>query len=75
LEIREVNDYAATLPQTVQSVYEQDKNVWGMEAILAKDDMFPIRSYKDFESSAEDEKKFDPISVLFEVLGAIQLIK
>lgn len=72
LEIREVNDYAATLPQTVQSVYEQDKNVWGMEAILAKDDMFPIRSYKDFESSAEDEKKFDPISVLFEVLGKIK---
>jgi len=68
VEVVEVPDYIEKFPQTIAEMNERDYDFWGAEIALAKDDIYPVKSYVAFESPAE-EKQFDPISVLLEFLG------
>lgn len=71
LDIIEVPDYVSRFPEKVYQMYEKGLDLWGTEMVLAKDDMFPIKTYTDFENEAE-EKSFDPISTFLEVLGKLK---
>ncbi len=70
MDILEAKDYMETLPKTLDEIEAKDLEFWGTEMILNKEDAYPIKSYKYFESEAE-EKQFDPISTFFEVLGKV----
>lgn len=71
LDIIEVPDYIDKLPEKVYEVYEKGLDMWGTEMTLRKDDMYPIKTYTDFENEAE-EKSFDPISSFLEILGKLK---
>jgi len=71
IEIVEVEDYIDRyLPDNLTELKESGRDIWGGEMKLVKEDAYPIKSYKDFESP-EEEKQFDPASVFLEVLGKI----
>ena len=81
VELQEVNDYMDLFPKTSREILEQNREIWGTEYILARDDAYPIKTYTHFESDAitkHDEtkqieiKQFDPISNLLEVLGKVR---
>lgn len=68
-EITEVEDYVNEVP----TQYPNDThNVWGTEVILAKKDVYPIRTYRFFEDSVSGEFK-DPIASLLETMSKIQV--
>jgi hypothetical protein len=71
LDIAEVDDYLDAFPQTIPEMYSRGLDMWGTEMLLARDAAYPIKSYEDFESEADD-KKFDPISVFLEILGKLK---
>lgn len=67
-EIMQVEDYVTNVP----SYYpDEEWEMWGTEAKLQKDDIFPIKTYSEF---VEDiEKGFiDPIAQLVESMSAIE---
>lgn len=67
-EITEVEDYVGTVPDK----YPNDThNIWGCEVILARNDAYPIRTYKEFEDSVSGEFK-DPLSSLLETMSKIK---
>lgn len=67
-EITEVEDYVGTVPD----IYPNDThNIWGSEVILARDDVYPIRTYKEFEDSVSGEFK-DPLASLLETMNKIK---
>jgi hypothetical protein len=68
IELVEVNDYTDNFPKNLVELEERGLDIWGTEMILAKEDAYPIKTYKDFESPDED-KQYDPISAFLEVLG------
>ncbi|MGC8776066.1 MAG: hypothetical protein ACP5QN_02025 [Minisyncoccia bacterium] len=68
LELVEVDDYADDLPKNLVDLEERGLNLFGTEMILTKEDAYPIKTYKDFESPDEN-KEYDPISTFLEVLG------
>lgn len=68
IEIFEAQDY--TLP----IAYNPEVNtVWATEFDLTKPDVFPIKTYIDYEldKNPEEEYKIDPITPLIEFLGGI----
>jgi hypothetical protein len=68
VEIYEVEDYATTLH------YDPDAmSIWGCDFKLSKDDVYPIKSYIDYELDRDpkEEFKIDPISHLFEILSTV----
>jgi len=71
LEIVDADDYVDKLPISVRETENQGYDMWGTEIILYKPEMYPIRSYKDFESP-DEEKQFDPMSGFMEVLGKLK---
>lgn len=71
LELTEVQDYARRLPPTYDELNASGYQLFGNELKLSKDDVYPIRSYMDFEASIE-EKEVDPIAGLIEILGVIK---
>ncbi len=71
LDIIEVPDYISRFPEKVYEMYEKNLDLWGIEMTLAKEEMFPIKTYTDFEDEAE-EKNFDPVSTFLEVLGKLK---
>ncbi|PWB38230.1 MAG: hypothetical protein C3F02_04460 [Parcubacteria group bacterium] len=67
-EITEVEDYVNTVPDK----YPNDThNIWGTEVILARNDVFPIKTYKEFEDSVSGEFK-DPLASLLETMSKIK---
>ncbi len=70
LDIVEVPDYMDKIPETVRDIYEEGLDMWGSEMLLTKAEYYPIKTYVDFESEA-DEKKFDPISTFLEVFAKL----
>jgi len=70
VEVFEVEDYVEKLPKNVEEMYRADKNMWGTEMVLSKEAAYPIKTYTNFESEAED-RQFDPISSFLEVLGKL----
>ncbi|MDO8566181.1 MAG: hypothetical protein Q7S04_03300 [Candidatus Moranbacteria bacterium] len=67
IEIVEVPDYVHTVPITVPN---KDWELWGCDFGLAKDDLYPIRTYKYFEESVTG-KMIDPLGGVIETMGKI----
>lgn len=71
IEIEEVEDYIEKLPRTMEEMDERGMDLWGSDMLLSRESAFPIRTYDQFESEAE-EKQYDPISSFLEILGALK---
>lgn len=72
IEISEAEDYTEELVTggRLNPDYEAD----GMEFILTKEDVYPIKTYIDHglhETGAEEEQKTDPITSILEFMGSI----
>lgn len=69
VEITEsAQDYTSRFPSHLQDLYDTGYDMWGSELQLVKEDVYPIRTYVEFESS-EDAQNLDPISALIENLA------
>lgn len=71
VEVVEVDDYIDKLPENMTEVDHSGHDLFGSELLLAKDEAYPIRSYLEFESPDEN-KQYDPISHILEVLGQVK---
>jgi hypothetical protein len=69
LEIVEVDDYVSkSFPKNTEEMFKNGYDMWGSELVYVRDDVYPIKSYLDFESP-EEEKQYDPMSLMLEILG------
>lgn len=69
VEIKEVPDYTERVrKEDISSKYD----LWGATLELIKEDALPIRTYKDFEEMAAEEKIIDPIAAITEVMANIK---
>ena len=66
-EITEVEDYAKDFPTHFP---DPKYNVWGSEIILAKKDVYPIRTYPEFEDKISGELK-DPMASVMETMNSL----
>ena len=67
-EINEVEDYVTQFPNTFPNeTYE----MWGVELILDRDSIYPIRTYVDFEDRLTGEIK-DPLGYTLEQLAKMR---
>jgi len=71
VEVEEAEDYMKELPATTAEMYGRDSDLWGTEMILAKDGVYPIKTYTSFESDVE-ESSLDPIGALIEILAKMK---
>ncbi|TSC77344.1 MAG: hypothetical protein G01um101433_638 [Parcubacteria group bacterium Gr01-1014_33] len=78
IEVEEVEDYVDRMPRTFEELSNAGYNIFGNELTLskrAKDrtmlDMYPIRTYIDFEA-VDEIKELDPIAPLLELMGGIK---
>ena len=70
-EIAEVADYLDQLPAVVP---DGEWDIFGIEFALAKEDAYPIRTYRDILSLTPGQEEFikvDPLSSMLELLGRI----
>lgn len=70
-EITEVNDYTANTPN---SFPDEEYDLWGAEYVLAKDQMFPIKTYPEFEHQfgAPEELFKDPLAALMDLNSSLK---
>ncbi len=70
VEINEVEDYVDDFPPRLPNkIYD----VWGADFILTRDNSYPIRTYPEFDAPGkDDEKKFDPLAHLTEVMSKLK---
>jgi hypothetical protein len=70
-EINEVNDYTEGIPSHYPN---EEYNVWGAEFIPAKDEIYPIKTYKEFEhqASAPETQFKDPMAVLMDMMSSMK---
>lgn len=68
VELEEVEDYTKKLPHNAAELKANGYEIYGTELVLAKEAMYPMRTYRDFESP-DEETQFDPISVMLEMLA------
>lgn len=71
LEIVRAEDYTKKVPQDIPN------KEWDLELrdwVLNKNSVYPLRTYKDFETGAEtkEEKRVDPVARLFEAFGHLK---
>jgi len=78
MQVKEADNYLDRLPRTFGELKERGYQLFGTEFVLAhrrklghKYDIYPIRTYFDFEAVAE-EKELDPISGVMEVMAKIR---
>lgn len=67
VEIVEAPDYTHNVPKTIPN---KDWDIWGIDFGLAKDDLYPIKTYKYFEESVTG-KMIDPLAGIFETMGKL----
>ena len=70
-KVVEVEDYAFKIPQYKK---DGDWNMWGCEFTKVKDDVMPIKTYKqvdEMKSGTKEEFKIDPITPIIEYLGSL----
>ncbi|TSC52207.1 MAG: Uncharacterized protein LiPW41_418 [Parcubacteria group bacterium LiPW_41] len=72
IEVVEVPDYISIIPETTADLYAEEKDIWGTEIKLAKDSMYPIRTYASFGTSEENATALDPASSFLEILGKLK---
>ncbi|MBT4122070.1 hypothetical protein HOE31_03940, partial [bacterium] len=68
-EITEVEDYISMMPDDVHDK-ESDFNIWGTEFRLAKEDCYPIKTYRNFEHPLT-QIFVDPMAALLEVMSKL----
>lgn len=69
-EIKEVEDYVHKLPADVPN---KDWNLWGCCLKLAKDSVYPIRSYEHLIDLTKSDQPFlDPLAGLMEAMGKLR---
>lgn len=71
-EVSEVEDYTAAVPDFTSG----NIGLWGTKMVLAKDEVYPIKSYVDFGldraiGSLDEEQRIDPITPMLEFMGSI----
>ena len=71
VEITEVEDYTKNVPQNIPT---KDWDMWGCDMINLKDEVYPLRTYKEFETEREtkEEKRVDPMANLLESMGTLR---
>lgn len=67
VEIVEAEDYVNLVPKTVPN---KDWDLWGVDFKLFKPDLYPIKSYKNFEETVTG-KMIDPLAGLIETMGKL----
>ena len=73
IEITEVEDYTKALIKNGK--LDPDYKIDGMEFILDKEDVFPIKTYIDYgldNLATKEEQKTDPITSLIEFFGSMR---
>ncbi len=70
-EISIVDDYTKNIPADIPN---KDWDLWGADYRLLKEDAYPIRTYKEFETEREalEEKRIDPLAGLLEASAKIK---
>ena len=71
IEIDEVEDYITRLPPTYAELSTAGYQLFGNELALEKPDVYPIRTYTDFEEK-EEEWQLDPVAALLETLAKVK---
>ncbi len=72
VEISAVEDYTVTrLPATYQELWAAGYQLFGNELVLEKLDVYPIKTYIDFEEK-EEEWQLDPVATLLETLAKVK---
>lgn len=66
-EISETSDYMENI--NYDPDISEDIDIWGTEWRLNEEDVVPIKTYKDFEHPAAEEKIIDPLAGVFEALS------
>lgn len=66
-QVVEVDDYVNTVPRIVPN---KDWDLWGTDLELVKPDIYPIKTYQEFEEDVTG-KMIDPLSAMIEALGKI----
>jgi len=69
-EISLVDDYTKKVPQDIPN---KDWDLWAVDFINSKDEIYPIKTYPSFEEGKEplEEKRLDPLAVLLEGMAAL----
>jgi len=67
-EIIDANDYVSSVPEPPHPEWD----LWGTEFILIKDDIYPIKTYRQFEAS-KPELAVDPIASFLEVMSKLSV--
>lgn len=67
MQIIEVEDYVSSIPVIIPN---KKWEVWGADAILARPDPMPIKTYDRFQEDVTG-KMIDPLSSILEVLGKL----
>src|SRR6185369_2419883 len=67
VEIVEVEDYVQLVPKSIPN---KDWDLWGVDFKLFKPDLYPIKTYKNFEETITG-KMNDPLAGLIEVMGKL----
>ncbi|MBY0328906.1 hypothetical protein K2Q02_02330 [Patescibacteria group bacterium] len=75
-EVREVEDYTTKMPSFDKDSKDNAVEVWGFNPTLAKDEVYPIKTYIDFGldkavGSLAEEERIDPITPTLEFMGSI----
>lgn len=70
-EIFEAEDYTKRIPLNIPN---KDWEIWGTDYQQFKEDIYPIRTHKEFEekSEAKEEKRVDPLASLLEGMAKIK---
>jgi hypothetical protein len=66
-EIQEVEDYTHSVPKNVPNA---EWDLWGVDFKLAKDDAYPIRTYKYFQEEVT-KGMIDPLAELADVIAGL----
>ena len=69
-EISLADDYTKKVPQDIPN---KDWDLWGTDLVNVKDEVYPIKTYKEFEVETEkiEEKKIDPLSIFLEGISTL----
>ncbi|MDP3995889.1 MAG: hypothetical protein Q8P74_01440 [bacterium] len=70
-EISLVDDYTKYVPQNIPT---KDWDIWGVDFVNSKDEIYPIKTYKQFETELEkeEEKRIDPLADFLEGLSTLK---
>jgi hypothetical protein len=71
VEINEVQDYTLSVPQNLPN---EEYDIFGTDFMLARDDAYPIKTYREFEFErlVDEEKELDPIANIAEVVSSLE---